>query len=95
MVLTRGKVYVVGVGMTKVMDYFYFNICLLYFVLTYLLPQFYKPGKSDKDYPELAKEAVMKALEDARIAHDDVKSCCVGYVYGKYCNVMKHVLPCT
>ncbi|XP_073999184.1 sterol carrier protein X-related thiolase isoform X2 [Rhodnius prolixus] len=60
MVLTRGKVYVVGVGMTK----------------------FYKPGKSDKDYPELAKEAVMKALEDARIAHDDVKSCCVGYVYG-------------
>uniref|UniRef100_A0A0V0G3U7 Sterol carrier protein 2 n=1 Tax=Triatoma dimidiata TaxID=72491 RepID=A0A0V0G3U7_TRIDM len=60
MVLSRVKVYAVGVGMTK----------------------FYKPGKSGKDYPELAKEAVMKALEDARINHDDVKSCCVGYVYG-------------
>ncbi|KAK9498201.1 hypothetical protein O3M35_004067 [Rhynocoris fuscipes] len=46
------------------------------------MTKFYKPGKTDKDYPDLAKEAVYKALEDAKISHSDIKSCCVGYVYG-------------
>ncbi|GIX84839.1 non-specific lipid-transfer protein [Caerostris darwini] len=55
----RGKVYVVGVGMTK----------------------FFKPGTGD-DYPELAKEAVTKALSDANISYDIVQQACVGYVYG-------------
>ncbi|BES90092.1 Sterol carrier protein [Nesidiocoris tenuis] len=46
------------------------------------MTKFYRPGKSDRDYPDLAKEAVHNALEDARITISDVKSACVGYVYG-------------
>nr|BAN20618.1 non-specific lipid-transfer protein-like [Riptortus pedestris] len=46
------------------------------------MTKFYKPGKSDKDYPELAAEAVSKALDDAHVTMHDVKSACVGYVYG-------------
>ena len=57
----RGKVYVVGVGMTK----------------------FEKPGKrEDFDYPDMAHEAVTKALADAGVEYKDVEQAAVGYVYG-------------
>lgn len=47
--------------------------------------QFEKPGRRDDfDYPQMAKEAVTKALEDSRLKHSDIKQACVGYVYGKY-----------
>jgi len=55
-----GKVYVIGVGMTK----------------------FEKPGKRDDDYPVLAKEAVVKALEDCKVNIAEVQQAFVGYVYG-------------
>ncbi|XP_055948194.1 non-specific lipid-transfer protein-like 2 isoform X1 [Argiope bruennichi] len=45
------------------------------------MTKFYKPGTGD-DYPELAKEAVVKALDDAKISYDLVQQACVGYVYG-------------
>lgn len=45
--------------------------------------KFEKPGRrSDFDYPDMAQEAVKKALADARIQYSDVKQACVGYVYG-------------
>ncbi|PSN52023.1 Non-specific lipid-transfer protein [Blattella germanica] len=45
--------------------------------------RFEKPGRRDDfDYPEMAKEAVTKALKDSRLQISDVKQACVGYVYG-------------
>lgn len=74
------RVYVVGVGMTKVSNFkFKLDICNKLFSF-----QFEKPGKTDKDYPDLAKEAVTKALNDSSLTIHDVKQACVGYVYGKY-----------
>ncbi|XP_011167719.1 non-specific lipid-transfer protein [Solenopsis invicta] len=47
------------------------------------MTKFEKPGRRDNfDYPQMAKEAVTKALQDARVRYEDVKSVCVGYVYG-------------
>lgn len=45
------------------------------------MTKFLKPGTGE-DYPELAKEAVTKALQDAKISYDKVQQACVGYVYG-------------
>jgi hypothetical protein len=45
--------------------------------------QFEKPGRRDDfDYPQMAKEAVTMALNDAGLHISDVKQACVGYVYG-------------
>uniref|UniRef100_A0A0K8T0V9 Sterol carrier protein 2 n=1 Tax=Lygus hesperus TaxID=30085 RepID=A0A0K8T0V9_LYGHE len=46
------------------------------------MTKFYRPGKTDRDYPDLAKEAVEKALQDSGLTIDSIKSACVGYVYG-------------
>nr|CAD7413850.1 unnamed protein product [Timema cristinae] len=47
-------------------------------------PIFEKPGRRpDFDYPQMAKEAVLKALDDAKLHHTDVQQACVGYVYGR------------
>lgn len=47
------------------------------------MTKFEKPGKRENfDYPDMAKEAVTKALRDARVSYDEVKAACVGYVYG-------------
>ncbi|XP_066996706.1 sterol carrier protein 2 [Anabrus simplex] len=47
------------------------------------MTKFEKPGRRDDfDYPQMAKEAVSKALNDARIQHAEVEQACVGYVYG-------------
>ena len=46
--------------------------------------QFEKPGRrEDFDYPDMAKEAVTKALKDAKIEYKEVKQAVVGYCYGK------------
>ncbi|CAH0559051.1 unnamed protein product [Brassicogethes aeneus] len=55
-----GRVFVVGVGMTK----------------------FEKPGKGEGDYPDFAKEAITKALQDARVKLSEVELATAGYVYG-------------
>ena len=45
--------------------------------------QFEKPGRRDDfDYPQMAKESVTKALQDAGIMFDEIEQACVGYVYG-------------
>ena len=41
-----------------------------------------KPGRTDKDYPDFAKEAGERALADACVSYDDIEQVAVGYVYG-------------
>lgn len=49
--------------------------------------KFEKPGRRENfDYPEMAKESVTKALEDAKINYTDVKQAVVSYVYGESCS---------
>lgn len=47
------------------------------------MTKFEKPGRRDDfDYPQMAKEAIGKALSDARISYADVKAAVAGWVYG-------------
>lgn len=46
--------------------------------------KFEKPGRRENfDYPDMAKESVSKALEDAKINYAEVKQAVVSYVYGE------------
>jgi acetyl-CoA acetyltransferase len=47
------------------------------------MTKFDKPGTKDGDYPDWAKEAGTKALEDAGVGYDDVEQAFVGYCYGE------------
>ena len=45
--------------------------------------QFEKPGRRENfDYPDMAKEAGLKALADAGIPYTEVEQAAVGYCYG-------------
>jgi acetyl-CoA acetyltransferase len=47
------------------------------------MTQFEKPGRRENwDYPDMAKEAGTKALEDAGIPYAEIEQAAVGYVYG-------------
>merc|ERR1711970_1085222 len=47
------------------------------------MTKFEKPGRRENfDYPDMAKEAVENALNDAGLKYTDVEQACVGYVYG-------------
>lgn len=46
------------------------------------MTKFEKPGAKEWDYPDMAREAGTRALEDAGIAYDQVQQVHVGYVYG-------------
>lgn len=47
------------------------------------MTKFEKPGRRENfDYPQMAKEAVTKALQDAGLDISDIQQACVGYVYG-------------
>lgn len=52
------------------------------FVVGVGMTKFAKPGDKKRDYPVLAKEAVMAALQDSRLSYEDVQQACCGYVYG-------------
>lgn len=53
--------------------------------MIYLCLQFEKPGRRENfDYPDMAKEAVTKALKDAKIDYKEVKQATVGFCYGKF-----------
>src|SRR3989440_11794897 len=45
------------------------------------MTKFEKPGAREWDYPDWAKEAGTKALEDAGIPYDTVEQAFVGYCY--------------
>jgi acetyl-CoA acetyltransferase len=47
------------------------------------MTKFEKPGARAWDYPDMAKEAGTKALEDAAISYEEVEQAVVGYVYGE------------
>lgn len=47
------------------------------------MTKFEKPGRrQDVCYPDMAKEAVTKALADAKISYQEVQQAAVGFVYG-------------
>jgi len=47
------------------------------------MTKFEKPGRrQDFDYPDMAKESVSKALDDAGVDYKEVQAAYVGYVYG-------------
>jgi sterol carrier protein 2 len=46
------------------------------------MTKFEKPGSREWDYPDMAREAGTKALEDAGIPFAEVQQACVGYCYG-------------
>ncbi len=52
------------------------------FVIGVGMTKFEKPGAKEWDYPDMAKEAGSRALEDAGIPYDEVEQACVGYCYG-------------
>src|SRR5213593_2440474 len=47
------------------------------------MTKFEKPGSKAWDYPDMAKEAGTKALQDAGIPYSEVEQAVVGYVYGE------------
>jgi sterol carrier protein 2 len=46
------------------------------------MTKFEKPGSKEWDYPDMAREAGTKALEDAGISYEQVEQACVGYCFG-------------
>ena len=52
------------------------------FVIGVGMTKFDKPGTKDGDYPDWAKEAGEKALDDAGIPYGEVERAFVGYCYG-------------
>ena len=46
------------------------------------MTKFEKPGSKEWDYPDMAREAGQKALDDAGITFDDLEQAAVGYCYG-------------
>ena len=52
------------------------------FVVGVGMTKFEKPGSKEWDYPDMAKEAGTKALQDAGIPYNEVEQACVGYCYG-------------
>jgi acetyl-CoA acetyltransferase len=52
------------------------------FVIGVGMTKFEKPGSKDGDYPDWAREAGERAIEDASIAYEDIEQAYVGYVFG-------------
>ena len=53
------------------------------FVIGVGMTKFEKPGSREWDYPDMAKEAGTKALEDAGVDYDAIEQAFVGYCYGE------------
>ena len=53
------------------------------FVIGVGMTKFEKPGSKEWDYPDMAREAGTRALQDAGIAYDLVEQAFVGYCYGE------------
>ncbi|KAF5281326.1 hypothetical protein FQR65_LT02956 [Abscondita terminalis] len=46
------------------------------------MTKFEKPGVRKDDYPDFTKEAILSALNDAKLSISDIQQAYVGYVYG-------------
>lgn len=53
------------------------------FVVGVGMTKFEKPQSKDWDYPDMAKESITRALEDAGVDYTEIEQACVGYVYGE------------
>jgi len=53
------------------------------FVVGVGMTKFEKPGSKEWDYPDMAREAGTKALEDAGVSYEKIQQAYVGYVYGE------------
>ncbi len=53
------------------------------FVVGVGMTKFEKPGSREWDYPDMAREAGTKALEDAGVDYREIEQAYVGYVYGE------------
>jgi acetyl-CoA acetyltransferase len=56
------------------------------FVVGVGMTKFEKPGSKEWDYPDMAREAGTRALEDAGIGYEQVEAAAAGYVYGESCS---------
>jgi acetyl-CoA acetyltransferase len=52
------------------------------FVIGVGLTKFEKPFSREWDYPDMAREAGLMALQDAGVTFDSIEQACVGYVFG-------------
>lgn len=52
------------------------------FVVGVGMTKFEKPFSIDWNYPDMVREAVTGALNEARLAYHDIEQACVGYCYG-------------
>jgi sterol carrier protein 2 len=52
------------------------------FIVGVGMTKFEKPGSKDWDYPDMAREAGTKAIEDAGIKFEEIEQAAVGYCYG-------------
>jgi acetyl-CoA acetyltransferase len=52
------------------------------FVVGCGMTKFEKPGKREWDYPEMGREAITKALNDAGVGYEVIDQAVVGYCYG-------------
>lgn len=52
------------------------------FIVGVGMTPFMKPSSNNPDYPELAKTAITRALNDAGCNYSLVEAAIVGYVYG-------------
>ena len=52
------------------------------FVVGVGMTKFEKPFSRQWDYPDMAKEAVVKALADAGVSYEEIEQAAVGYCYG-------------
>ncbi|GMR45056.1 hypothetical protein PMAYCL1PPCAC_15251, partial [Pristionchus mayeri] len=55
------------------------------FVVGVGMTKFEKPGKRDWDYPDMDKEAVTKALDDAKLQYSDIQQAVTSYIYDPTC----------
>ncbi|MGB6039606.1 MAG: lipid-transfer protein [Gordonia sp. (in: high G+C Gram-positive bacteria)] len=62
------------------------------FVVGVGMTKFEKPGSREGwDYPDMAREAGTKALDDAGVTYDQIQQAYVGYVYGDSCSGQRAV----
>jgi sterol carrier protein 2 len=68
-------------------DFFYLNKKMekktnRVFVIGVGMTKFLKPRENNPDYPELGKQAALRALRDAGIPYSKIEQAAVGYTYG-------------
>lgn len=52
------------------------------FVIGNGMTKFIKPKDTNDDYPQMAKTAIHRALQDANLSYSQIQLAAVGYVYG-------------